>query len=101
MLMVIVKVVKKDVCYMYDEKKRLAQVSTWVKKEKVGMFLGVLYVVGTSWYVAVFLFMLPPYATASYLQATGAAVFVIEVRWHCLTPSSPKNGIQDFLRRTG
>jgi hypothetical protein len=48
-------------------------------REKVAMFIGTLYVVGTASYVAVFIFMIPYYAAFSYLQATVVSLAVIEI----------------------
>jgi hypothetical protein len=73
----IVGMVSKDVCYQYEDEQQLAQVRKWVNKERFGIFMGVLYVIATSWYVAIFLFMLPYYAAQSYLQATVASLLMI------------------------
>ena len=69
MLTVIIAIVSKEVCYDYEDEQRRKKVLQWMRKEKLGIFFGVLYVIVTSWYVAIFIFMTPSYATWSYLQA--------------------------------
>ena len=76
-LFVINKVVHKDMCYQFTEAQQLAQVQRWKMKERLAILLGILYVIGTSCYVSVFLFMLPRYAASGYLQATLAAQVTI------------------------
>jgi hypothetical protein len=78
-LTVIIALVSKEVCYEYDDEQRQKKVLQWIRKERLGIFFGALYVIATSWYVAIFIFMTPSYTTWSFLQATVAAVLVIEL----------------------
>jgi hypothetical protein len=71
--------VSKEVCYEYPDRKRLATVRGWEIREKIAIVIGALYLLGTSLYVAVFLFMVPEYAANTYLQATLMSVAVIEI----------------------
>ena len=73
------KLVKKDVCYQYTAKQRSATIRKWEMKEHFVSFSGFLYVIGTSSYVAVFLFMLPSYASSRYVQATLTSLSIVEL----------------------
>ena len=72
-------IVSKEVCYQYPDSKRLATVHGWETREKIAIVVGTLYLIGTSSYVAVFLFMVPHYAAYTYLLATVVSIAVIEI----------------------
>ena len=78
-LFLVTSIVSKDVCYEYPDWKRLATVHKWETKEKIAITLGALYLLITSSYVAVFLFMIPHYAAYTYLEATCISIAVIEI----------------------
>ena len=79
LLKVIDMLVKKNVCYQFSEEQKRAKVQSWERREKVGVFLGVFYVIGTCSYVAVFLFMVPWYAGYGYVQATIVSLAIMEL----------------------
>ena len=43
------------------------------------IILGLVYVLGASLYVSIFIFMVPDYAAMAYFQATLVSVTVVEV----------------------